>query len=377
MIYVHIPFCRSFCTYCGFYSELAQGRQDNSNLYLSYSKAVISEIESRRQEIIDSSNFNTLYIGGGTPSVFPLLYLEDIVKALGQNDYDEFTIEVNPEDIIEKGPSYVQSLQVLGVNRISMGVQSFDDCMLKWMNRRHDSKRAKDAFRIIRESGIENLSIDLIFGLSGMTEESWRKTIYDAIHIGDDCGGKPQHISAYQLSIESGSALEKMIESGHYVEASEEECSRQYSILCEMLSEYGYNHYEISNFAQAGYEAKHNSAYWKRVPYVGLGAGAHSFDGNLRRWNSELSGLNTEIVSYSSEVERLSESDVAIEKIMLSLRTSGGIESSWLRDNTKGEVVDRLLREGSLEEVQAAAVKMIRIPEDHFFVSDEIIRELI
>lgn len=373
MIYVHIPFCRSFCTYCGFYSEVAGAGKD-SGLFESYADAVAAEAARRRNEIAASLDTDTLYIGGGTPSVLPLSLLRRITDALPYGPYAEFTVEVNPEDIVEKGLEYVRGLKEIGVNRVSMGVQSFDDCTLKWMNRRHDSSRAVKAFSILREAGFGNISIDLIFGLSSAAagkdgesvEESlqrWRETVRRAVDLG------PQHISAYQLSIEDGSALERQIRSGRYSEASEEICRRQYDILCSELADTGYSHYEISNFALPGFEAKHNSAYWARVPYVGLGAGAHSFDGRRRLWNGELDDHGT----YASGSEVLSDEDARIERVMLALRTAKGAEASWLRDACGPSRVGKLLDEGALVE----SGTMIRIPESHFFVSDDIIRELL
>lgn len=397
MIYVHIPFCRSFCTYCGFYSEVAGKGQDESR-FAQYVDALVAEIAQRRDEIEATLEKNTLYIGGGTPSVLPLVMLGRIVEALPYGPFEEFTIEVNPEDIVEKGLGYARGLKSLGVTRVSMGVQSFDDCTLRWMNRRHDSARAREAFRILREAGFDNLSIDLIFGISGVSEQQWRETVREALRVGSSCPSvasydpaRPQHISAYQLSIEDGSALEKMIADGRYSEASEEECRRQYEILCEELSKAGYMHYEVSNFALPGFEARHNSAYWSRIPYVGLGAGAHSFDGSSRRWNSELDDHGTfvsgsvpssQTASDEALFEYLTDEDARIERIMLALRTANGIEASWLREVCGDQRVDRLVSEGALIEgtmipENSMENAMIRIPEDRFFVSDDIIRELL
>lgn len=373
MIYIHVPFCRSFCTYCGFYSEVAGPGRDEK-VFGTYTDFLKKEIAERKAEIEATSGTNTLYIGGGTPSVLPLSLLGDIVGALPGGDWDEFTVEVNPEDIVEKGVDYAHGLRSLGVNRVSMGVQSFDDCTLRWMNRRHDSRRAREAFRILREAGIGNISIDLIFGIGGVGDQQWRETVLQALHIGDECGGRPQHISAYQLSIEDGSALDRMIRDGRYSEASEELCRSQYEILCKELSEAGYSHYEVSNFALPGFEARHNSAYWTRIPYVGLGAGAHSFDGTVRRWNSEMNDHG----HWTCESETLSLEDAVVEKKMLSLRTARGIDEQWLMDNSDPATVRRLLSEGALVMADGGvAGTMIRIPESSFFVSDEIIRELI
>ncbi len=387
MIYLHVPFCGSFCTYCDFYSEICRSRQ----AFNEYADAVIAEIRDRRKELEMNMSaqdaVNTLYIGGGTPSVLPLDVLSRIVGAVSQTEqlslvtepvevttptelFDEFTVEVNPEDIVEKGREYVRGLLALGVNRISMGIQSFNDDILRWMNRRHDAGNAVKAFHILRESGVRNISIDLIFGISQLTDETWKDTIEKALEL------SPEHISAYQLSIEEGSALAKMVADGRYVEASEEQCRRQYDILCRCLGRSGYHHYEISNFAKPGFEAVHNSAYWRRAPYIGLGPGAHSLTGNVRSWNSqELPHRSPDgsSATYSRTSETLSPEDIRVERIMLSLRTDKGLKATELYSLTDSTVVDALLSEGALERQGAS----IRIPESRLFTSDEILRELI
>lgn len=394
MIYLHVPFCGSFCTYCDFYSEICRSRQ----AFNEYADAVIAEIRDRRKELEMNMSaqdaVNTLYIGGGTPSVLPLDVLSRIVGAVSQTErlslvteqlslvtepvevttptelFDEFTVEVNPEDIVEKGREYVRGLLALGVNRISMGIQSFNDDILRWMNRRHDAVNAVKAFRILRGSGVRNISIDLIFGISQLTDETWKDTIEKALEL------SPEHISAYQLSIEEGSALAKMVADGRYVEASEEQCRRQYDILCRCLGRSGYHHYEISNFAKPGFEAVHNSAYWRRAPYIGLGPGAHSLTGNVRSWNSpELPHRSPDgsSATYSRTSETLSPEDIRVERIMLSLRTDKGLKATELYSLTDRAVINSLLSEGALEKQGAS----IRIPEDHLFTSDEILRELI
>lgn len=415
MIYLHVPFCGSFCTYCDFYSEICRSRQ----AFNEYADAVIAEIRDRRKELEMNMSaqdaVNTLYIGGGTPSVLPLDVLSRIVGAVSQTErlslvtepvevttptelFDEFTVEVNPEDIVEKGREYVRGLLALGVNRISMGIQSFNDDILRWMNRRHDAGNAVKAFHILRESGVRNISIDLIFGISQLTDETWKDTIEKALEL------SPEHISAYQLSIEEGSALAKMVADGRYVEASEEQCRRQYDILCRCLGRSGYHHYEISNFAKPGFEAVHNSAYWRRAPYIGLGPGAHSLTGNVRSWNSpelphrqqdETSSCNPDRISscnpdstscqtssrnpsgklatYSRNFETLSPEDIRVERIMLFLRTDKGLEAAELYSLADRAVINSLLSEGALEKQGGS----IRIPESRLFTSDEIIRELI
>ena len=387
MIYLHVPFCGSFCTYCDFYSEICRSRQ----AFNEYADAVIAEIRDRRKELEMNMSaqdaVNTLYIGGGTPSVLPLDVLSRIVGAVSQTErlslvtepvevttptelFDEFTVEVNPEDIVEKGREYVRGLLALGVSRVSMGIQSFNDDILRWMNRRHDAGNAVKAFHILRESGVRNISIDLIFGISQLTDETWKDTIGKALEL------SPEHISAYQLSIEEGSALAKMVADGRYVEASEEQCRRQYDILCRCLGRSGYHHYEISNFAKPGFEAVHNSAYWRRAPYIGLGPGAHSLTGDIRSWNSqELPHRSTDgsPATYSRTSETLSPENIRVERIMLSLRTDKGLEAAELYSLADRAVINSLLSEGALEKQGGS----IRIPESRLFTSDEIIRELI
>lgn len=387
MIYLHVSFCGSFCTYCDFYSEICRG----GRAFNEYADAVLKEVNDRREEICMNMSapgaVNTLYIGGGTPSVLPLDVLSRIVGAVSQTErlslvtepvevttptelFDEFTVEVNPEDIVEKGREYVRGLLALGVNRVSMGIQSFNDDILRWMNRRHDAGNAVKAFHILRESGVRNISIDLIFGISQLTDETWKDTIEKALEL------SPEHISAYQLSIEEGSALAKMVADGRYVEASEEQCRRQYDILCRCLGRSGYHHYEISNFAKPGFEAVHNSAYWRRAPYIGLGPGAHSLTGDIRSWNSqELPHRSTDgsPATYSRTSETLSPENIRVERIMLSLRTDKGLEAAELYSLADRAVINSLLSEGALEKQGGS----IRIPESRLFTSDEILRELI
>ena len=412
MVYVHVPFCRSFCTYCGFYSEVCR----DAAAVGAYVRDLCREAERRAGEIRATRSTNTLYIGGGTPSVLPLSALRDIVDAVrttgGYADgepFAEFTIEVNPEDIVEKGADYARGLRALGADRISMGIQSFDDGLLRWMNRRHTAARAVEAVRMLRTAGFGNLSVDLIFGISGLSDETWEDTIRQALAL------NPGHISAYQLSVEEGSALAAQIASGRYAEAPDDCCRHQYDLLCRLLAEAGYRHYEISNFARPGFEARHNSAYWRRVPYVGLGPGAHSFsvcraersgnegpaagDGTdpggmkvreIRRWNSETPA------GWTASEECLTTEDARVETLMLGLRTDTGLPAERLFALAAPGTAERLLAEGALTECSMPdlsadapgderspgtedipAVRRIRIPENHFFVSDEIIRELI
>ena len=434
MIYIHIPFCRSFCTYCGFYSEIA------SKCRGGFSEALVAEIALRADEISDE--VNTLYIGGGTPSVLPLDVYTRVTEALkdyaGAGNFDEFTFEVNPDDIVEKGHGYVEGLLKIGVNRISMGVQSFDDGILRWMNRRHDSASAIRAYRILEEVGVDNISIDLIFGLPQLSYPDWQKTLDKALEISGR-GVLPSHISAYQLSVDPDSDLQRQVDSGRWTEASDELCARQYGMLCDSLRSAGYLHYEISNFARPGYQAKHNSAYWRHVPYVGIGPGAHSLlitqspdgdspqghrrptdlsvfcsktpdpgaasddaisitqspdgdspqgrncqEGNCqgmgvrkvyrRQWNEPDLKAYLMNPTGSKAGEVLTNEQIGMEKIMLGLRTSAGVEEDFLFAFCGKSVVDAAVADGNLIRTGNGN---LRIPEDRFFVSDSIISELV
>ena len=385
MVYLHVPFCRSFCTYCGFYSETCS-KSRQSELFNEYADAVLTEAEERKEEI-RSNPLRTLYIGGGTPSVLPLDVLSRIADGIrtiqGPSPLREFTIEVNPEDIVEKGDEYLAGLLDLGVTRISMGIQSFEDGILRWMNRRHDSARARKAYSIIRRAAGHagrdiDVSIDLIFGIPGLDLQTWERTVSAALSLGKDEGFKaPDHISAYQLSIEEGSALEEKIARGECTEASDEDCYRQYRTLCRKLREGGYNHYEISNFAIPGKEAVHNSAYWNRTPYVGLGPGAHSLtirdDGQqVRSWNTQV--LPARGKTYSREMEVLSDEDIRVERIMLGLRTSAGLPADELSLLAGKDALEKQVSAGCLA---IGPDGRARIPEERFFVSDEIIGSLV
>jgi len=391
MIYIHVPFCRSFCTYCGFYSEICSRRapqQVQNRFFEDYADALCAEIDARRADLSaargSGSAPDTLYIGGGTPSVLPVEVLARIVRALGPATYEEFTVEVNPDDVVAGGAPYAAALRALGVTRVSMGVQSFDDDVLRWMNRRHDAACAREAFRLLRAAGFDNISVDLIFGLSQLSDELWERTVAEALAL------RPEHISAYQMSVEPDSALAAMVADSRYTEASDEQCRQQYDALCRLLAAAGYVHYEVSNWALPGREAVHNSAYWRRVPYVGLGPAAHSLSfpatpcPGVRSWNtSELARRDADVrlLRWHAEQEVLSEREAAEEVIMLALRTARGLPLAQLRALSPAAPVDDLLAAGALQLLPPTAVPSayspwVRIPEDRFFVSDDIIARL-
>lgn len=417
-IYVHVPFCDGICIYCGFYSVIGKSLRDK------YVPALKREILERRNFFAqekDSSEssrqlIKTLYFGGGTPSVLSISALEEIVSALRDNfnfteaafsgkccstDAFEFTVEVNPDDVT---PEYAAGLKNLGVNRISMGVQSFDDGQLKWMHRRHSAAEAVAAFEILRDAGFCNISMDLIFGFTGMSSGLWKQNIEKAIALG------PEHLSAYQMSIDEGSALDALAKKGRYTPPSDEECAQQYAMLQNLLKDAGYIQYEISNFAKRSdsgssaetatgcFYSRHNSSYWNRTPYLGLGPGAHSFARNKREWNfPSLSNYCNPQIKEIRGGETLSAKDIFNEQIMLGLRKIEGFQLNSLdKELIKGKLltIGKMEDDGMLivkiEENAAAQVNAeteagrtkakrvtISIPPDKLFISDYIIKELI
>ena len=279
--------------------------------------ALVKEIETRRDEA--GEPIRTVYIGGGTPSTLSLDSLSAITRTIDQTQVTEYTVEVNPGDVTT---AYLQGLRALGVNRLSMGVQSLDDRLLQLIGRRHNAQQAIEAVRMTKEAGFDNISIDLIYALPTQTTDQWKADIEKALSL------DVQHISSYGLMYEEGTALTKMLESGEIEAVDEETENAMYDILCERLKEAGFVHYEVSNFALPGFEAKHNSSYWDGTSYVGVGAGAHSYIRNVRSWNPDdldayIAGIHNGTLVRESET--LNEKDLYNERIMLGLRTNRGI----------------------------------------------------
>lgn len=380
MIYVHVPFCRTFCTYCDFYSEKCTGTFEED--VKAYEKALLEEISARPPF---PGGPDTLYIGGGTPSLMEAGFFERLSKALSEalgkasSEFEEFTVEVNPDDVVSNGVEYFRRLRKTGVNRISMGVQSFDDSVLRWMNRRHDAVKAENAFRVLREAGFDNISLDLIACLNtpviqGAAVDAVEKSLAKLIAL------RPEHVSVYSLTLEGGTALFKRVEKGTYSELSQEACEAQTLRINRALKEAGYDHYEISNYALPGRQAVHNSAYWSHSPYTGYGPAAHSFDGRVRSWNSP--SIKKYIKGHGSGSETLSDGQLAMERVMLALRTSSGTALC----NLKKKTARSFLGKGYLEPVsglQSASLTLIpddvqvRIPEDKWIISDYIVSNLV
>ena len=365
-IYIHIPFCAKRCIYCGFFSTVRQGEAAR------YVDALCRELKERAGWL-EGAPVKTVYFGGGTPSRLTAeqigQVLETIREAYGLNDIEELTVECNPDDIT---PHYVSALAKMGVNRISMGVQTFNDDLLKFLNRRHTASQALDTVRICRESGIKNISIDLMYGLPGQTLELFQKDLETALAT------NVQHISSYCLSYEEGTPLQALRKRGKLTPASDELCAHMFTLMCKTLGAGGFEHYEISNFSKPGYRSRHNSSYWDGTPYLGAGAAAHSYNGQIRQWNP--SNLDTYLTGIEQgtpvhEEEQLSATDLYNERIMLSLRTTQGLNLSTLSTQDRLSVLkaaEPLLSKGALLHEN----NHLRIPESKLFISDTIISSL-
>jgi oxygen-independent coproporphyrinogen-3 oxidase len=374
-IYIHVPFCYSRCSYCDFYKTTNQQFKDE------YIKALCKEIKLY-QSFLQKEKIETLYFGGGTPSTLTISELKEIIDLINQftpvNSIKELTLEVNPDDINDK---YISDLVHLGVNRLSMGIQSFFDEHLRKMNRRHNSRQALQAIEIAKKNGIDNMSIDLIYGLPYMSFEEWNTNVQLAIE------SNVQHISAYHLTFEKGTLYYDYLKKGKLVEVPEESSVQQFDYLRDELTKAGFDHYEISNFSLPGFESQHNSNYWTGEKYLGLGPSAHSFDGSNRRWNvRDVKRYidNIEKNEFFYETEELSSIDRYNELIMLGLRTQKGFKLSLIESFSE-TIRQFFARELKKQQEQAKVIiidgfcrvsadsKMItdRIISDFFFVEDD------
>lgn len=360
-LYVHIPFCHSKCAYCDFYSTPKTGKVDE------VIDALIREWELRKDELTGLPD--TLYIGGGTPSFLSEDQFTRLVRGLPFTPATvEFTIEVNPEDVTA---DKVRLWKDNGVNRVSMGVQSFINSELRNVGRRHDSATALRAYGMLRDNGIENISLDLIYGLPGQTLQTWKKSLDTLLDL------HPEHFSAYLLSYEKGTLLNARLISGKLTETDEDTIDSMYGYLCRSALKAGYEHYEISNFAVDKRRSVHNSNYWNFSPYLGLGPSAHSYTKGIRRINpADISGYCSKIRDgeVACEVEEETELDLLNDRIMVALRTSDGIELSQLEEHQRKDLLERTktLPPGHV----IVNEERIFIPESKFLVSDAIIRAL-
>lgn len=372
-IYIHIPFCKSRCIYCGFYSTT------NKELKERYVDALIREIRMRKDDFarlgtsLSPSSTSTVYFGGGTPSSLSVCDIERIVGALESTfngTPSEVTLEMNPDDVTK---DYIKAVRQMGINRISMGIQTFDDSRLQFIRRRHNASQAEKAVMTIREEGIHNVSIDLMFGFPNQTMDEWVTDIDKAIAL------HPTHISAYSLMYEEGTPLFRMLQKGEINQIDDETSLAMYTELINRLTANGYEHYEISNFAMPGYRSVHNSSYWHDTPYLGFGAAAHSYNKDTRSWN--IPDLKKYIESIESGVLP-SESEVIDadthynDLITTALRTREGLNLDDLPQKYREYALVNA-RKSISEHLLEATDSHIRLTREGLFVSDMVMSELI
>ena len=365
-VYIHIPFCRTRCKYCDFYSTtLSTGWQRR------YVDALCREVELRAGEL-GSQYIHSLYIGGGTPSILPPSCVSQLFDCISRCfaflPGAEVTIEANPDDVSSQ---WLDLLASTPVNRISMGVQTFSDQILQFLGRRHTSSQALEAVSLCRRAGYDNISIDLMYGLPFQTMEQWRLDVGKALEL------EVPHLSAYSLTYEEGTPLASMLERGEVVEASDEESWEMYRYLVAETSHAGMEHYEISNFCLPGKRSRHNSGYWKGMPYLGVGAGAHSYDGKrIRRAN------DADVLSYLKAngdaphtIETLTDDELYDELVLTRLRTSDGLLLDLLDDASRRyclKMAKPHLRAGRLSLKDGR----LALTEQGMFVSNDIISDI-
>lgn len=326
-IYLHIPFCKSKCAYCNFFSVVS-GKQSIDFLEVLKKEAV------KRKDYLGDEDIRTIYFGGGTPSLLKPSEIAGIFEVLYKNfkiiDNPEITLEANPDTVTKESLLEYKSL---GINRISIGIQSFFDDDLQYLSRKHDSKHSRLVLNWAQGVGFQEVTMDLIYGIPTLTNEKWCQNLEIFFATGIN------HMSAYALTVEEKTALGQRIKKGAAAPVDEDAVVRQYDILVEMIENQGFEHYEISNFARPGHYSKHNCIYWKGEKYLGLGPSAHSFDGVSRQWN--VASVKDYCESYSFEREELTLDDRYNEYIMTSLRTMWGVDVEHIKANFGAKYVER------------------------------------
>ena len=323
-LYIHIPFCKQACHYCDFHFSTNQATR--KDLVAS----LIKELDLQK-EYLQGEMINTIYLGGGTPSLLSSEELSDLFHAIHlQNKVNpkaEVTLEANPDDLSEEK---LNELYLSGINRLSIGIQSFDDTVLKFFNRAHTSSEASDCVHKAREAGFKNISLDLMYAIPGQDHATWRKNIDQALSL------QPEHISSYTLTIEEKTAFGRWAKSGRLKGVKEEFAAEEFEILMNRLNEAGYEHYEISNFSRPGYHSRHNSNYWKQEKYLGIGPSAHSYNGDSRQFNVSNNAAYIKSIQQNKlpfEIEVLTIENKINEFIFTSLRTMWGCSLHYLRDH--------------------------------------------
>jgi oxygen-independent coproporphyrinogen-3 oxidase len=313
-IYLHIPFCRQACHYCNFHFSTSLNRKND------FISALLKEIGTR-QDYIGGESVGTVYFGGGTPSLLATEDIESILQELRSRfslvEGTEITLEANPDDITT---ARLGAWRQAGINRLSIGVQSFFEDDLRWMNRAHDARQALDCIRLAQEEGFDNISIDLIYGGPTLPDDRWQQNVEQAISM------NIPHLSCYALTVEPRTALDTLIKKHKLTDVSPDDQARQFLLLMDWTAAAGYEHYEISNFARPGHRSRHNSAYWQGKKYLGLGPSAHSYNGSSREWNVANNAQYIAAPGLVREKEELTADQQLNEYIMIALRTIEGID---------------------------------------------------
>ncbi|HIY69159.1 MAG TPA: radical SAM family heme chaperone HemW [Candidatus Alistipes intestinigallinarum] len=364
-LYIHIPFCKRICAYCDFFREAGTARME------PLAEAMHRELD-RQRAYLGGEPVRTRYFGGGTPSLCPPELLERLLEHAARNfdctQVEETTLEANPDDLT---PPYLDALRRIGIDRLSIGIQSFDDDCLRLMNRRHNAAQAREAVRNAQRAGFENITVDLIFGVPGFGGDSLRNSLDCALGLG------VQHISAYHLTIEPGTAFGRKAARGEFAPVDEAVSEAEYALVHETLTKAGFEHYEVSNFARPGFRARHNAAYWHGVKYLGIGPAAHSFDGRERHWN--VPSVERYIEGTPPETELLSDRDRFNEYVMTRLRTAEGIDTHEAEALFGTERIARL-RQNAEPWIRAGALRndsaRMAIPPERMLVSDAVIEDL-
>ena len=368
-IYIHIPFCKTRCIYCDFYSTT------RSELKSQYIRALCREL-TERKEYLKGEAVETIYFGGGTPSQLSEEDFKEVFKTIeqvyGMREATEITLEANPDDLTEE---YIGMLHTLPFNRISMGIQTFDDATLQLLNRRHNATQAIEAVKHCRQAGFQNISIDLIYGLPGETEQRWAQDLQQAVSL------DVEHISAYHLIYEEGTPLYKMLQQHSVSQVDEDSSLNFFSTLIDTLSAAGYEHYEISNFCKPEMYSRHNTSYWQGIPYLGCGPSAHSFDGDSREWN--VASLNQYLSSIEQgqrqhETEQLNTQTRYNEYIITGLRTMWGISTEELKKKF-GDRVWKYCLEQASSYLENGKLELhndrLKLTREGIFISDGILSD--
>jgi oxygen-independent coproporphyrinogen-3 oxidase len=369
-LYIHIPFCRQACRYCDFFFSVSLKYQDE------FVEKLLIEINERSLSIQDSE-VSSLYLGGGTPSLLTQgnlnRILKDVRKLYRLNTNAEITIECNPEDLDR---AYLECLQSTGINRLSIGIQSFRDEELRLLHRSHTADKAYRSVNEAAAAGFDNITVDLIYGIPGQSAEDWKKNLEQTLTL------PVSHISAYHLTFEQGTVFEHWRKKGKLKPPEEELSLQMYGILREQLISNGFEHYEISNFAMPGRRSLHNQGYWSGAPYMGFGPSAHSFDGVYRSWNkSSLKGYMDGISGGEpvQDSERLTRRERYHDYLITSLRTSGGADLEYILDQFGPDTrkyfdnaIEPYIADGTVKISSGKAI----IDPGRWLISDHILRNL-